>query len=111
MNQNINLPELIKKITFHFIKIHYNNYLEDNQINKIPDDKIEEVINKLYDDKNSELKKYIRGTLRKNFPDYDSNFTLKASTEEIILEMFEDPEYAKNRLVLEINNYQNNNEE
>ena len=104
----MNLPELIKKITFHFIKIHYNQYLEDNKIKIIPENELENVINKLYDDKKLDLKKYIRGTLRKNFPNYDTNFTLKASTEEIILEMFEDPDYAKNRLVLEINNYQNN---
>ena len=44
--------------------------------------------------------------MRKNFPDYDSNFTMKTTTEEIILEMFDDPDYSKSRLVLEIKNYQ-----
>lgn len=108
MTKEINLPEIIKNITFHFIKIHYNKYLEDNNLKKIPENDLENVINNLYDDKQKDLKKYIRGTMRKNFPDYNTNFTLKTSTEEILLEIFDDPDYAKSRLVLEIKNYQNN---
>ena len=108
MTKEINLPEIIKNITFHFIKIHYNKYLEDNELNKIPENDLENVINNLYDDKQKDLKKYIRGTMRKNFPDYNTNFTLKTSTEEILLEIFDDPDYAKSRLVLEIKNYQDN---
>ena len=44
--------------------------------------------------------------MRKNFPDYDKNFTLKTATEEIILEMFDDPDFSKNRIIIEIENYQ-----
>jgi|TARA_B110000037_G_scaffold43790_1_gene53876 hypothetical protein len=108
MTNKINLPEIIKNITFHFIKIHYKNYLKNNNLKIIPDVDLEGVINNLYNDKQSELKKYIRGTMRRNFPDYNTNFTLKTSTEEILLEIFDDPDYAKSRLVLEIKNYQNN---
>tara|TARA_B100000989_G_C19406978_1_gene412554 strand:- start:408 stop:800 length:393 start_codon:yes stop_codon:yes gene_type:complete len=104
--RQINLPNTIKSIVLHFIKVHYKQYLDDNKLTKIPDDELEEVVYNLYDDKQLELKKYIRGTMRKNFPDYDSNFTMKTTTEEIILEMFDDPDYSKSRLVLEIKNYQ-----
>ena len=104
--RQVNLPNTIKSIVLHFIKVHYKQYLDDNKLSKIPEDQIEEVVYGLYDDKQQELKKYIRGTMRKNFPDYDSNFTMKTTTEEIILEMFDDPDYSKNRLVLEIKNYQ-----
>lgn len=104
--RQINLPNTIKSIVLHFIKVHYKKYLDDNKLTKIPDDELEEVVYNLYDDKQLELKKYIRGTMRKNFPDYDSNFTMKTTTEEIILEMFDDPDYSKSRLVLEIKNYQ-----
>ena len=31
---------------------------------------------------------------------------MKTTTEEIILEMFEDPEFSKNRLAVEIENFQ-----
>lgn len=104
--RQINLPNTIKSIVLHFIKVHYKQYLDDNKLTKIPDDELEVVVYNLYDDKQLELKKYIRGTMRKNFPDYDSNFTMKTTTEEIILEMFDDPDYSKSRLVLEIKNYQ-----
>ena len=105
-NKGFSLPNTIRNITFHFIKVHYNKYLEQHNISKISKEKIPEVVNELYEEKEQELKKYIRGTMRKNFPDYDKNFTLKTSTEEIILEMFDDPEFSKNRIILEIENYQ-----
>jgi hypothetical protein len=105
-NNNFNLPNTIKNIVFYYIKTHYNDYLSRNNLQFIEDNELPTVINNLYDTNSLDLKKYIRGTMRKNFPDYDRNFTLKTSTEEIILEMFEDPEYSKNRLVLEIQNYQ-----
>ena len=100
------LPNIIKNISFHFVKLNYNKYLEDNKMEEIPKERLEEVVGELYDQKQTELKKYIRGTLRRNFPDYDQNFSMKTSTEEILLEMFEDPDFAKNRIVLEIEAYQ-----
>lgn len=105
-NKGFSLPNTIRNITFHFIKVHYNKYLENHKISKIGKEKIPEVVNELYEEKEQELKKYIRGTMRKNFPDYDKNFTLKTSTEEIILEMFDDPDFSKNRIIIEIENYQ-----
>jgi hypothetical protein len=105
-NKGYNLPNTIRNITFHFVKVHYHQYLKDNNLKKIPDENLETVINDLYDEKESELKKYIRGTMRKNFPDYDKNFTMKTSTEEIILEMFDDPDFSKSRIIVEIENYQ-----
>ena len=101
-----NLPNTIKNITFYFIKQHYNKYLEDNELESIPKEDIYGVVDKLYTDKQQDLKKYIRGTMRKNFPDYDKNFTMKTTTEEIILEMFEDPDFSKTRLAVEIENFQ-----
>lgn len=105
-NKGFNLPNTIRNITFHFVKVHYNKYLEEHNLKKIDKGKIPDVVNELYEEKEQDLKKYIRGTMRKNFPDYDKNFTLKTSTEEIILEMFDDPDFSKNRIIIEIENYQ-----
>ena len=105
-NKGFNLPNTIRNITFHFVKVHYHKYLEDNNLTVIENEKLKTVVDDLYEEKESELKKYIRGTMRKNFPDYDKNFTLKTSTEEIILEMFDDPDFSKNRIIIEIENYQ-----
>lgn len=104
--KGFNLPNTIRNITFHFVKVHYNKYLEEHDLKKIDKSKIPDVVNELYEEKEQDLKKYIRGTMRKNFPDYDKNFTLKTSTEEIILEMFDDPDFSKNRIIIEIENYQ-----
>ena len=104
--KNYNLPNTIRSITFYYIKKYYQKYLEEHKINKIPDNELENIVSTLYNEKQSELKSYIRGTMRKNFKDYDKNFTLKTGTEEIILEMFDDPEFSKKRLILEIKNYQ-----
>jgi hypothetical protein len=49
------------------------------------------------------LKKYIRDTLKENLKDQYSSF----SVENILLEMFADPELSKRRVFLEIMNYQN----
>ena len=60
------------------------------------------MINKLYFEKTSELKKYIRDTLKENLKENYSSF----SVENILLEMFSDPEYSKHRVYLEIMEFQ-----
>ena len=79
---NFNLPNTIRNITFHFVKVHYHKYLEDNNLTVIENEKLKTVVDDLYEEKESELKKYIK-LYEKNFPDYDKNFTLKTSTEEL----------------------------
>ena len=62
------------------------------------------MINNLYQEKSLDLKKYIRDTLKENLKESYSSF----SVENILLEMFNDPEYSKQRVFLEIMEYQNN---
>ena len=104
-DENISDEEYSVTIKTYSIK-PFEKYLEEHNLKKIGKEQIPQVVNELYEEKETELKKYIRGTMRKNFPDYDKNFTLKTSTEEIILEMFGDPEFSKNRIIIEIENYQ-----
>ena len=47
--RQVNLPNTIKSIVLHFIKVHYKQYLDDNKLSKIPEDEIEEVVYGLYD--------------------------------------------------------------
>ena len=111
MNTNNNmaqdLPKTISNIVLFYIKKHYHNYLKEHKIYKIPADVINNVVNSFYVEKEVELKKFIRNTMRKNFPDYDKNLAMKTGTEEIILEMFDDREFSVSRVSLEIGNYQN----
>ena len=106
-NMSQDLPKTISNIVLYYIKKHYHNYLKEHQLSKIPDDEINNVVNSFYVEKEAELKKFIRNTMRKNFPDYDKNLAMKTGTEEIILEMFDDREFSVSRVSLEIGNYQN----
>ena len=100
------LPDTIGKIILYYIKKQYNEYLLIHKIEKIPEDNIKQVVTEFYNDKEKDLKKFIRNTMRKNFKDYDLNLTLKTGTEEIILEIFNDKEISISKVSLEISNYQ-----
>ena len=99
-----NLADMIKDITYFYIKYYYEKELTDTKQDKLNENELKNMINKLYVEKSSELKKYIRDTLKENLKDNYSSF----STENILLEMFSDPEYSKHRVFLEIMNFQNN---
>ena len=124
-----NLAELVKDITYFYIKYYYekelqntnntklleselksmiNNYYEkqltDTNQTKLSEDELKTMITKLYIEKASDLKKYIRDTLKENLGDKYSSF----SVENILLEMFADPEFSKHRVYLEIMEYQKN---
>ena len=58
--------------------------MKDNKLTKIPEDEIRSVVESFYNEKESDLKKFIRNTMRKNFPDYDKNLAENTGTEEII---------------------------
>ena len=62
------------------------------------------VVNKLFNDNPKKMKKYIRDSLKKNQGDEYNNIVV----ENILLEMFDDIEFAKNRLINEISSYQDN---
>ena len=99
-----NLADMVKDITYFYIKYYYEKELTDTKQDKLNENDLKNMINKLYVEKSSELKKYIRDTLKENLKDNYSSF----STENILLEMFSDPEYSKHRVFLEIMNFQNN---
>jgi hypothetical protein len=99
-----NLADMVKDITYFYIKYYYEKELKDTNQNKLTETDLKNMINKLYLEKSSDLKKYIRDTLKENLKENYSSF----STENILLEMFSDPEYSKHRVFLEIMNFQNN---
>ncbi len=98
------LADMVKDITYFYIKYYYEKELTDTNQTKLSETAIKTLINKLYVEKATELKKYIRDTLKENLKEDYSSF----STENILLEMFSDPEYSKHRVFLEIMNFQNN---
>ena len=97
-----NLGDMVKDITYFYIKYYYEKQLTDTNQTKLSEDELKSMITKLYVEKATDLKKYIRDTLKENLKDSYSSF----SVENILLEMFSDPEYSKYRVFLEIMEYQ-----
>jgi hypothetical protein len=97
-----NLADMVKDITYFYIKYYYEKQLTDTNQSKLTENELKNMINKLYVEKSSDLKKYIRDTLKENLKDSYSSF----SVENILLEMFSDPEFSKHRVYLEIMEYQ-----
>ena len=103
----MSLQQKIKNIVFYYIKNHYKNYLIINNLKYIPENDIEKVINEFYKNESKNLKQFIRTTLEKMMED---NYP-GALVENIIYEIFEDEEFAKKRVIMEIQLYQENNKE
>ena len=97
-----NLTSMVRDITYFFIKYYYDKELTDTNQRILADDKLKEMIDNLYITKANDLKKYIRDTLKENLGANYNSFAV----ENIILEMFDDPEYSKKRVYLEIIEYQ-----
>jgi hypothetical protein len=99
-----NLTNLVKDVTYFYIKYYYEQELEKTKQKKLQDSDLKQLIDNLYVEKSSDLKKYIRETLKENLGDQYSSF----SVENILLEMFADPDISKHRVYLEIIEYQKN---
>ena len=99
-----NLASMIKELSFFFAKYHYDDYLKENNISFIHDDKIGVVVDTLYtEEKKKELREYIRSCLKETLAENYNSFAI----ENILMEMFTDIELSKNRIILEIKTYQN----
>jgi hypothetical protein len=97
-----NLGTMVRDITYYFIKYYYDKELITTNQKILSEDHLKNMIDRLYTEKANELKKYIRDTLKENLGIGYSSLAV----ENILLEMFNDPEYSKQRVFLEIIEYQ-----
>ena len=93
---------MVRDITYYFIKYYYDKELHTTEQKVLPEDQLQGMIDRLYIDKAAELKKYIRDTLKENLGAGYSSLAV----ENILIEMFNDPEFSKHRVFLEIVEYQ-----
>lgn len=93
----------IKDLIFFYIKTNYNNYLEENKLQFIQDDKINEVISQLYVKRKEHLKSFVKESLKKMLKE---NYPGDLVVLNILLEIFSDDELCKNRLITEIKLHQ-----
>lgn len=93
---------MVRDITYYFIKYYYDKELQTYGLSLLTEEHLQGMIDRLYTEKTNELKKYIRDTLKENLGTGYSSLAV----ENILLEMFNDPEYSKHRVFLEIMEYQ-----
>ena len=60
-----NLTDLVKDVTYFYIKYFYEQELEKTKKQKLTESDLQNLINSLYVEKSYDLKKYIRDTLNK----------------------------------------------
>ena len=95
--------KLIQDLILFYVKENYNKYLEENDLKIIPEKDIESVISQLYIDKKEHIQVFLKNSLQQLMKDeYIGDQTLS----NICREIFSDDELCKNRLVMEIKNYQ-----
>jgi len=97
------LLKMVRDISFQFAKYHYEEHLKTENVTKIDDDKIEQVVDSMWTPiKKKELANIIRSILKDKLKEEYSPF----QTETIINEMFEDESLAKQRIITEIEVHQ-----
>lgn len=99
----MSLQKNIKDLIYFYVKTNYNNYLKENNIKFIQDDKIDNVISELFESRKDHIKEFIKGSLKKLLKDeYPGDQTIQ----NILLNIFQDEELCKNRLIVEIKLHQ-----
>jgi hypothetical protein len=96
------LPNLVREVIFFYVKHYYEKYLTTHNISQMDEPHITAFIQQYYTSKEKELREYVRTNLKKNLGvSYNS-----MAVENILLEMSSDPDMAKERIKLEIDDYQ-----
>ena len=94
---------MILDLIYFYIKTNYNQYLEEQDIKIIPEDKINSVIENLYDNRKEHLKKFIKESLQIMLKDeYPGDLIIL----NILVDIFNDDTLCKNRLLVEIRLHQ-----
>mgnify|MGYP003330164011 CR=1 FL=1 len=105
MSNQSKLNEMIRSLILMYVKENYNQYLNDNNLKKIDDDKIRDVIVSLYSSKKDHLRSYLKYTLKAMMKE---NYVGDLVVNNICVDIFSDDEICINRLTLEIQKYQKN---
>ncbi len=95
------IEKTIRNLILNYIRIKYNTYIVQNKLVYIDEDKINKVVETLYDNEKNDLINYINKSLINSKEKYT-----KQIIGNIIRDIFNDDELCKNRLIAEINHYQ-----
>ena len=99
-NQSLSI---IKDLISLYVKENYNNYLKENDLQKINDNEINNVISKIYTERKSHLQSFLQTTLKNIMKeDYIGDLVVV----NICTDIFNDDELCINRIVREIQLFQ-----
>tara|TARA_A100001015_G_scaffold320974_1_gene449438 strand:+ start:965 stop:1285 length:321 start_codon:yes stop_codon:yes gene_type:complete len=97
---------LIKELIFLYVTENYKKYLENNNLKTLDEKDIPKIIESIYIEKKKDLKIWLKECLKKLQGD---EYMGDLAFNQICLEIFQDDNYCKERLVLEIKLYQEKN--
>ena len=98
-----NIFNQVKELLIFYVKTHYNNYLQAKNIDKIPEDEIELVVNKIYKERKNHTRTFIINGLKTLLND---EYPGDAVINNIVNEIFDDDDLCINKLILEIKLHQ-----
>lgn len=101
-----NTPEkLIGDLILFYVKENYTIYLEKNELKKIPEHNLDTVISELYSERKDHLKEFIKTSLKKIMKD---DYVGDLVVNNLLIDIFRDDKLCKNRIKLEITEFQKN---
>lgn len=99
----MSLNDNIKNIVFRFAKKKYKEYLIENNVDYIDDDKLIDVIGDIYDVNKNEIKIYVINKLKVHM---DTNYPGDNIVNPILNDMIDDDINCKTRIAVEVQYYQ-----
>ena len=102
----MSLQKNIRDLIHFYVKTNYEAHLSENNIKIIPEDEIDSIITKLYDDRKTHIKEFILESLKKLYHDTDEEYPGDRTVKNILLNIFQDDALCKNRLTSEIRLHQ-----
>lgn len=103
--QNTSLTNLIRDITMKYIKFYYDKKCTELKKQFMCTTEVHNFVDDMYNEKEQNLKDYIRKSLKKIYSDSNEEYPL-TSVENIMLEISSDKEFSKERVINEIFGYQ-----
>ena len=105
MSAPIRAQKLIRDLILFYVKENYNNYLKENKIKRIEDSRLEGGISSLYTDRKEHLRGFIIKSMKEIMKD---EYCGDLIVNNILIDVFRDDTLCKNRIILEIREYQKN---
>lgn len=93
----------IQTLSYNFAKYHYDKHVKERGVSKIDVDDIKTIVDEVYTTQlKNDLASFIRTNMKMLYKDGYNSFL----TENIMNGIFEDDEYTRNRICVEIETFQ-----